>query len=76
MRETINLIITETGRTVFHQSSEQGWSFLQELFNDFSDEELPPFGSCSRRFMLLMELNKTDLKQQEDRCKKTPSILM
>lgn len=40
MRETINLVITETGRTVFHQSSKQGWSFLQELFNDFSDEEL------------------------------------
>ena len=37
---SVNLVITATGRSVFQQSSEQGWRFLQELFNDFSDEEL------------------------------------
>lgn len=37
---SVNLVITETGRTVFQQSGEQGWLFLQKLFSDFSDEEL------------------------------------
>ncbi|MGM0167032.1 hypothetical protein IGI39_002012 [Enterococcus sp. AZ135] len=56
---SVNIVVTENGKKVFKQANVQGWIFLQNAFQAFSEEEL------EQLWGLLKKLYQFDGEQQD-----------